>query len=325
MARSRTIEATVWQHPLFRRQPWFVRECFLFLFSAWADDEGRFHYDAISILEEAFPRSYPVTEADIELALQVLSENGIILSYGDKGQYGWLTGWYEHQYIDPKKRSESALPAPPVLTNSWSKVDAIKAEYCAATGKSARSTRGVNALRWHGAEPLTNRARTVHEPCTVEALDSDSDVDVDVDVDSDVKATDSAPEHGQGDDLTAPEALFAIPAQPQKPGNGDTRSARGPSLKGNLAAIRQDIRERQWPEETAKRFLYALRDTCAARDTIDLLLGDTPDDAAEVIREVLARDQLVDVPGLATHNGRSWFISRLVKQAAQLAVERANT
>jgi hypothetical protein len=70
MSRVRRIDPEVWHHPFFQREPWWVRDLFMYLFSCASDDEGRFHADPLAILSEAFPRRYPVTEEDVAAGLQ---------------------------------------------------------------------------------------------------------------------------------------------------------------------------------------------------------------------------------------------------------------
>jgi len=129
MARFRTIDPKLWQHPFFRKQPWYVRDVFIFLFSSHADDEGRFVADAFTILEGAFSRNHPVTEEDVEEALAALVNSKLTLRYGTDNEYGFLTGWYEHQYIEKRRRSESSLPPPPVSICSWEAADIIRRQY----------------------------------------------------------------------------------------------------------------------------------------------------------------------------------------------------
>jgi len=126
MARFRTIDPKLWQHPFFRKQPWYVRDVFIFLFSSHADDEGRFVADSFAILEGAFSRNHPVTEDDVEQALAALEEGQLIIRYDD---YGFLLGWYEHQFIDRRYRQPSSLPPPPVAVNSWDTAEAVRREY----------------------------------------------------------------------------------------------------------------------------------------------------------------------------------------------------
>jgi hypothetical protein len=78
MARLRSIDPEVWKHPAFLRAPWHCREVFMYLFSCAADDEGRFLWDPLAILEGAFPRAYPVSEDDVIADLDALKNCGLV-------------------------------------------------------------------------------------------------------------------------------------------------------------------------------------------------------------------------------------------------------
>ena len=158
MARFRTIDPKVWQHPFFRKQPWYVRDVFLFLFSSHADDEGRFVADAFAILEGAFSRNHPVTEEDVEEALSALDNSKLTLRYGADSEYGFLVGWYEHQYIEKARRSESSLPPPPVQICSWEAADQAKANYQEATGRKAQGVYYSDAVRWQEQQTVNSES-----------------------------------------------------------------------------------------------------------------------------------------------------------------------
>ncbi len=146
MARFRTIDPKLWQHPFFRKQPWFVRDVFIFLFSSHADDEGRFVADAFAILEGAFSRNHPVTEDDVEEALDALVDGGLIIRYD--GKWGFLLGWYEHQFIDRRYRQPSSLPPPPLKIGSWDAAEAIRQQYAKAQKIDPQRAQFQPALRW---------------------------------------------------------------------------------------------------------------------------------------------------------------------------------
>lgn len=176
LARYRTIESDIWQHPYLRRTDWWTRDVFLFLFSSWADDEGRFEADTFAILEGAFSRNHPVTEEQIAQSLNALQTSGLLLLYGNDVRYGFLTGWYEHQYIQSDRREPSSLPPPPVEANSWSIIDGIRTEYSKAMGKdpdARRSPHYRDAINWwlqerHGGEKTTG----YHDATTMVTHDS---------------------------------------------------------------------------------------------------------------------------------------------------------
>lgn len=153
MARFRSIEPQLWDNAELRRLGMVPRMIFLFLFSKWADDEGRFKVDLFSILEGAFSRADPVTEDDVNTALTGLSDTGMVLLYGEAGEYGWLTGWYCHQKIDKRIREVSALPEPPTLIASWEEADRVRIAYARTGGqKEAERCSFRDAIRWHTAQ-----------------------------------------------------------------------------------------------------------------------------------------------------------------------------
>jgi hypothetical protein len=152
MAKFRTVDPKIWQHPALRRQPWHVRHIYMYLITSLADDEGRCIADAYSILEGAFARHDPVTEADVEAALVELSSGGhpLVLLYEHSGiRYGFLRGWYEHQYIRRGRRDPSALPPPPTPVQTWDIADGIRARYAKDTKTDEAKAQYKTALRWH--------------------------------------------------------------------------------------------------------------------------------------------------------------------------------
>lgn len=155
MASFRSIDSDIWQHAAFRKASMTVREVFLFLFSCAADDEGRFLADPETILEAAFSRRHPVTEQDIAEALDYLAKAELVLLYGEASEYGFLCGWYEHQYIQRDRRTLSTLPEPPVAIASWRAADVAR-EQCARALK-----RPLQQVRYHDAIALaTHREAT---------------------------------------------------------------------------------------------------------------------------------------------------------------------
>jgi len=169
---NRSISSSIWHHPFFRKHPWFVREIFIYIFSSAADDEGRFLADSENILEDCFPRSYPVTVEDVQLALETLHEGGLLFLYGDHKQYGFCTGWYEHQKLDKRYRDESSYPAPPVLISSWQQADSIKEKYIKERNMAGCNVRYDDAIRWYTA--LSNERVTEDSRETRELLAGDS-------------------------------------------------------------------------------------------------------------------------------------------------------
>lgn len=238
MPKHRSFDPSLWRHPFFERHPWFVRDLFMYLFTAAADDEGRFKADPLALLSGAFPRRYPVEEEDITQALEALADGGLVCLYGDGNRYGFLTGWYEHQRIDKRWRDESSLPPPPVAPASWEAVDGIYTAYCEARGIAGK-TSYRNAVAWYQAgsppvhetpteDPAENHARISGESPDNLVLD----VDVDVDVDSDL-------EHPSAQtDVCAPAETASQPATPAK----RTRKARpAEDVQADIDAIRAEL------------------------------------------------------------------------------------
>ncbi len=184
MASFRSIDSDIWQHPAFRKAAMHVREVFLYLFSCAADDEGRFRADPEDILEAAFSRRHPVTEADIEGALEYLAETRLILRYGEHGEYGFLLGWYEHQYIKKDRRSPSTLPEPPIAFASWQAADDVRERYAKAVGCPAARARYHDAIAWAANENgrVIGLVPACHQPATRPVPQCYPEVEVEVEV-----------------------------------------------------------------------------------------------------------------------------------------------
>jgi len=153
VARYRTIVGDrLWKHPVMQKAPLHVGRLYVYLITEGADCEGRFVADPFTLHEAAFSSRHEVSEEDVRSALVALSnEYDVVLLYSESGkadepQYGFLTGWYEHQRIPVEYREGSSLPKPPVLCNSWTTVEHVYASYCDFQGQK-RSTYKA-ALRW---------------------------------------------------------------------------------------------------------------------------------------------------------------------------------
>ncbi len=122
-----------------------------YLITAEADDEGRFVADAWALSEDIFSSVHGVSEDMVEDALQLLHDRDLIILYVVGGtRYGFLTGWFEHQYIRPSYREESSLPAPPVVLCSWERLTTVYEHYCEYQGKG--KTTYEAATRWFGQQ-----------------------------------------------------------------------------------------------------------------------------------------------------------------------------
>ena len=168
MAKFRSVDSSFWRHPFFRSCEWQVRDLFLFLVTGWADDEGRFKHDPFAILEAAFSRRHPVEEKTVNEALTVLQRGGYVVLYGDEKQYGFLVGWYEHQYIVLDRRTPSSLPEPPVDVPAWEVVDEVRQLCAKALGRGVQQVSCSDAVRWFAEKNRkeTVRQQSVDEPLT---------------------------------------------------------------------------------------------------------------------------------------------------------------
>lgn len=198
MAKQRTIDPRIWQHKAFLRSPWHCRDVFFYLFSAACDDEGRFDWDPLAILEGAFPRAYPVTEDDVIADLQHLVNEGLALRYGDADEYGFLCGWFEHQYIQADRRTPSSLPEPPVRVPSWAAADGVRDACAKHLGRGLKQVTYHDAIDW-----LTGRERSVNGSLT----ERSPEVEVEGEVES--KGNDSAPPAAD-----APPSALVTPPEP---------------------------------------------------------------------------------------------------------------
>ena len=187
MAKQRTIDPRIWQHKAFLRSPWHCRDVFFYLFSAACDDEGRFDWDPLAILEGAFPRAYPVTEDDVIADLQHLVNEGLALRYGDADEYGFLCGWFEHQYIQADRRTPSSLPEPPVRVPSWAAADGVRDACAKHLGRGLKQVTYHDAIDW-----LTGRERSVNGSLTERSPEEEGEVEGEVESKGNDSASPSA-------------------------------------------------------------------------------------------------------------------------------------
>jgi len=150
MARYRTLDADLWKHRDIRRAPLRVGWLYAYLITAEADDEGRFVADAWTLAEDCFSSAHGVGEEEVEAGLRFLDECGLVLLYdADDIRYGFLTGWYEHQYIQRDRRASSALPPPPCPVASWQEADEVRQECADERGFDIRKITYQESLRWN--------------------------------------------------------------------------------------------------------------------------------------------------------------------------------
>lgn len=162
MARYRTLDGGLWKHRDIRRAPLEVGWLYAYLITAEADDEGRFVADAWALSEDCFSSNHGVGEEEVEAALHYLQEAKLVLLYDAEGtRFGFLTGWFEHQYIEPGRREPSTIPPPPSPIQSWNKADSVRQQYCNKHETSLSRTHFRTAIRWfiqeqyEGNDPLT--------------------------------------------------------------------------------------------------------------------------------------------------------------------------
>ncbi len=213
MAKQRTIDPRIWQHKAFLRSPWHCRDVFFYLFSAACDDEGRFDWDPLAILEGAFPRAYPVTEDDVIADLQHLVNEGLALRYGDADEYGFLCGWFEHQYIQADRRTPSSLPEPPVRVPSWAAADGVRDACAKHLGRGLKQVTYHDAIDW-----LTGRERSVNGSLTERSPEGEVEGEVES------KGNDSAPPAADApsEDPFAEDLTLSNPPAPKKQPKQDT-------------------------------------------------------------------------------------------------------
>lgn len=141
--RRRSIEPSLFAHPSFRRATLVQRELWVGLIVS-ADDEGRVRADPLALAEGIFsPLQHQVTAQDVDDALAYWAAEGWLLRYGDGCAF--LTGWYEHQYIEARTRESSSIPAPPCAVNSWETAEAVLTWFLDGNSKAKAYYR--NALR----------------------------------------------------------------------------------------------------------------------------------------------------------------------------------
>lgn len=183
MARYRTLAGEVWTHPDIRYEPLHVGWLYAYLITAEADDEGRFVAKTVVLADRAFSSAQGIALQQVEEALSYLARSGRVLLYEAGGQrLGFLTGWYEHQYIQAERRQSSALPPPPCEVNSWEVADRVRVSCAKAKGFDIRKITFQEALRWYGQaalavnRPLTNGQPTVNHDGEEETPQAKGDI-----------------------------------------------------------------------------------------------------------------------------------------------------
>ena len=212
--KRRTIDPEIYAHPFLLRQPLACRYLYHYLIECAADDEGRFKVDSFMLVRECFSPLDHVTPQKVEAFLAALSqEEGQVLLYEVNGSTcGFLTGWYEHQKIDKRYRSESSLPPPPTAIHSWEQVDEIRLEYATSKGfKDADKVPAREALRWKEQQAMATEAdsRESHARVTREPRESHA---------PDWRGEEGTGEEGIGGVMASPSPpVSPVPAGPPIP------------------------------------------------------------------------------------------------------------
>lgn len=322
VAKYRAIEPGLWEHPVLRRGGFVVRDLYVYLCGHCADDEGRLRVDAYTLLEGCFSRNDPVTLDQVEAALAYLAENDLLLLYGNGDCYGFPTGWFEHQYrLD--YRQPSKLPPPPTDVASWENVEVVRNEYSRQTGKKLTRSQTQVALRWkkHNNLVLVANNLVLSENVGGTACFSPKQP-LEVEVEVEVKtSTARPPAHGPDLHLLPAKDPDETDAGNNGRDNGDgQRRVRGPTLTGNLAAIRKLCKSRNWPTEDMNRFLYTLRDIIGMDETKRALYVGDEDEAAGYVLQAL-QETYPPPAKLVTHYGRKDIIDDLLRKAEKLSAE----
>jgi len=156
--KRRTLDPELFSKSEFRRATYVQREMWIGIIATCCDDEGRFEADAWNLSELIFSRSHDANEEAVTEALAYWCQCGWLLLYED-GRYGFLTGWYEHQYIrDPEP---SSLPPPPAQVNSWRVVMGIK-EWFMEQRKGGGNTHFRTILREFEQSLLTDSSLSAY-------------------------------------------------------------------------------------------------------------------------------------------------------------------
>lgn len=165
----RTVDPALFSKGEFRRANYVQRELWIGLIVTCCDDEGRFEADPLTICERLFSRAHRVSEKQVKDALDYWKKSGWLLLYCDD-EYGFLTGWYEHQYI--RTPEPSSLPQPPCKINSWAVVKQVKEWYRREHGGAENVHYGTVVRAWEQAAH-TKCAESAHLVPTECALSAD--------------------------------------------------------------------------------------------------------------------------------------------------------
>ncbi len=190
MGRLRYIEPEFWENPALRRLGFVSRLVFAYIFSRHADDEGRFDWEPVSVLDGAFSRADPVSLEDVERAMQAMVEEGMLLPYGAK--FGFVVSWYAHQRMYGNLRRHSTRPRPPVEVGAWAEADSVLSAYAEHLKVGLASDKKLDpkkvsykeAMRWYlGLSDRQRKAalgapkpRRTRSGATVQSLHSNSTV-----------------------------------------------------------------------------------------------------------------------------------------------------
>jgi hypothetical protein len=250
--KRRSVEPSIYRHPYLLRQPLATRYLFHYLIEMGADDEGRLRYDPVIICMECFSPVDGETPDTVASMIEALVAGGLVKSYRRSGErFLFLVGWYEHQKIDKRMRSESSLPPPPVPINSWAAVDAVKLEYAEARGlQDPDKAQSREAIRWktqQGYSVPRSRARVTREsPDTQPTFTRES---------PEIHAPDLKRNEGIGRETKRRELPALSPPPPPTPAPAPPPPAPSLSLSAQIAhRFARDPKDRRALETALKKW-----------------------------------------------------------------------
>ena len=232
-----------------------AREVWLGLICICADDEGRFEADTWGLTERLFPRTHPATEEAVAECLAYWQKAGWLLIYdGSNGtRYGFLQGWFEHQYI--KIVEPSSFPPPPVLVASWRDVQSVKRWHTNERGGNA-NTHFRTVLRDYGQAVQTDKELTTKKLLTKYGVGADK-------VPPEVKGSEVNPKEGKEAVRTRKRETPAPPTAPPalaEQGTATPNTTRPPATPDGAVAAARAFYGAKQPPGGWKKYEQALRD-----------------------------------------------------------------
>jgi hypothetical protein len=209
-----------------------------------ADDQGRFDWEPKLVRETVFPYD-KLTDKRVEEWMDRLVELGFVLKYAAKGlTFGFLPGWFEHQYI--RKPMASALPKPPVSVHSWAQVETMRKAHFAETGEDLRVSTMLRQYEELGEEAISVPVRKpsgtkaepeqkIAEPDPVangpDARAQEVELEVELEREKEVEVPQQA------------KPFAPVGAEEQEPGNGNGNIPQAQREELRLWLVRQEVSE----------------------------------------------------------------------------------